>query len=118
MPDPVLSQPEPTAPGPLNPLTVPFLGILAGLQLVDPSVANIALVKAARALEMQGPTLDLAASLSTLVQAATVLLMGFLADRFGRRRVLLVSLLLAVAGNLITEVVGFCWTRSGRFLVS
>jgi MFS family permease len=78
---------------------VPFLGVLASLQLIDPSVANTALVKAAQALEMQGATLALAASISTLAQAATVLLMGFLGDRLERRQVLMAALLLAIAGD-------------------
>jgi len=82
-----------------SPLAVPFLGILASLQLIDPSVANTALVKAGQSLAMQGPTLALAASLSTLAQAATVLLMGFLGDRLERRQVLVGALLLAMAGD-------------------
>ena len=77
-----------------NPLAVPFLGVLASLQLIDPTVANTALVKAGEALTMQGSTLALAASISTLAQAATVLLIGFLGDRFGRRQVLMASLAL------------------------
>jgi len=80
-------------------LAVPFLGVLASLQLIDPTVANTALVKAGQALQMQGATLALAASISTLAQAATVLLMGFLGDRLGRRRMLVVALLLAIAGD-------------------
>ena len=84
---------------PTRALAVPFLGVLAGLQLIDPSVANTALVKAGQALEMQGATLALAASISTLAQAATVLLMGFLGDRLERRQVLMAALLLAIAGD-------------------
>ena len=80
-------------------LAVPFLGVLASLQLIDPSVANTALVKAAQALEMQGATLSLAASISTLAQAATVLLMGFLGDRLERRLVLMAALLMLIAGD-------------------
>lgn len=85
-----------------NTLTVAYLGVLASLQLIDPTVANTALVQAGRSLAMHGSTLALAASLSTLTQAATVLLMGFLGDRLGRRRVLGASLLLAIAGNALT----------------
>jgi MFS family permease len=82
-------------------LAVPFLGVLASLQLIDPTVANTALVKAGEALHMQGSTLALAASISTLAQAATVLLMGFLGDRLGRRQVLMASLVIAIAGDAI-----------------
>jgi hypothetical protein len=46
-------------------LAVPFLGVLASLQLIDPVVANTALVKASQSLEMHGATLALAASIST-----------------------------------------------------
>ena len=63
--------------------TVPYLGILASLQLIDPSVANIALVKASDALQMHGAVLTLGASVSTLAQAAAVLVMGFFGDLFG-----------------------------------
>lgn len=82
-------------------LVVSYLGVLASLQLIDPTVANTALVQAGRALDMHGSTLAFAASISTLAQAATVLLMGFLGDRLGRRRVLAASLLLTIAGDLI-----------------
>lgn len=87
------------SPHPTRGLAVPFLGILASLQLIDPSVANTALVKAGQTLAMQGSTLALAASISTLAQAATVLLMGFLGDRLERRQVLIAALLLAIAGD-------------------
>ncbi len=63
--------------------------------MVDPTVATIGLVDAGRALRMEGSMLALAASLSTLAQAATVLMLGFLGDRLGQRNVLAGSLLLA-----------------------
>jgi len=84
---------------PTRALAVPYLGVLASLQLIDPSVANTALVKAAQALEMHGATLALAASISTLAQAATGLLMGFLGDRLERRQVLMAALLMLIAGD-------------------
>ncbi len=94
-------------------LAVPFLGVLASLQSIDPTVANTALVKAGAALQMQGSTLALAASISTLAQAATVLLMGFLGDRLGRRQVLMASLLLSIAGDGIALAA----PNAGLFLV-
>ena len=80
-------------------LAVCFLGVVSSLQLIDPTVANTALVKAGQTLHMQGATLALAASISTLAQAASVLLMGFLGDRLGRRRLIMASLVLAIAGD-------------------
>lgn len=50
--------------------TIAYLGVLASLQLVDPTVANTALVQAGRSLGMEDATLTLAASVSTLAQAA------------------------------------------------
>jgi hypothetical protein len=47
---------------------VPYLGVLASLQLIDPSVATTALLKVDQVLAMQDSTLALAASLSTLAQ--------------------------------------------------
>jgi hypothetical protein len=44
--------------------------VLASLQLVDPTVAITALVQAGRSLGMEDATLTLAASVSTLAQAA------------------------------------------------
>jgi len=92
---------------------IPYLGILASLQLIDPSVANIALVKASDALQMHGAVLALGASVSTLAQAASVLAMGFLGDRLGRRRVLAASLLLALFGNLLSMLS----SEAGLFLL-
>ena len=57
---------HPMSAQPTRALAVPFLGVLASRQLIDPSGANTALVKAGQALEMQGATLALAASISTL----------------------------------------------------
>ena len=90
---------HPMGAQPTRTQAVPFLGVLASLQLIDPSVANTALVKAAQSLEMQGATLSLAACISTLAQAATVLLMGFLGDRLERRQVLMAALLMLIAGD-------------------
>ena len=46
----------------------------------------------------------LAASISTLVLAATVMSTGLLADRLGRRRVLVAALLVAIAGDALVAL--------------
>ena len=66
-----------------HPLAVPFLGVSAALQLIDPIVTSMVLLQAANSLQLKGAKLALAASISTLALAATVLVMGFLADRLG-----------------------------------
>jgi len=80
---------------------VPFLGLLAAVQGSGPNIASTALVGASRSLDMVGSTQALAASMQTLAVAATVITTGLLADRLGRRRVLMTALLVGVVGNLI-----------------
>lgn len=78
-----------------------FLGALGGVQAVDPIIASTALVKASRGLGMEGGMIALAASISTLVLAATVISMGLLGDRVGWRRLLVASLSLSVVGDVM-----------------
>ncbi len=78
-----------------------LLGMLGGLQMLDPSVANTAIVDAGRALGFTAAERALGASISTLALAATVLAAGLAADRLGRRRVLIGAAVLAVIGNMI-----------------
>ncbi|MCH9667323.1 MAG: MFS transporter [Actinomycetia bacterium] len=81
-----------------------LLGLIAGLQLVDPAVANTAIIEAGKALGFTASQRALGASVSTLALAATVLAAGVAADRLGRRRVLICSVLLAVAGDVIVAL--------------
>lgn len=100
-----MSTPAPAkSPAKSPTLAVAFLGVLAGLQLIDPAVANIAIVEASKSLEMSGAVVALAASISTLALAATVLPMGLMADRLGRRRVLSAALILAAVGDALVAV--------------
>ena len=87
--------------GKVSRLAVPLLGIFAGVQAADPIINTNALVKASRALGMSTGVETLAASISTLALAATVMSTGLLADRLGRRRVLAGSLLVALSGDLL-----------------
>jgi MFS family permease len=94
-------------------LAVPLLGLFAGIQAADPIVNTNALVKASRALDMSTGVETLAASISTLVLAATVMSTGLLADRLGRRRVLVAALLVAIAGDALVALA----PNSGVFLL-
>lgn len=98
------SAPVATSPAKNPTVAVGFLGLLAGLQLVDPAIANTAIVEAGKSLNMTGSVLALAASISTLALAATVLPMGFLADRLGRRKILLAALVFAIVGDVIAAL--------------
>jgi MFS family permease len=85
-------------------LAVPFLGVLGGVQGACPNIASTALVGASRALNMAGTTQALAASVQTLSIAATAITTGLLADRWGRRHVLMAALIVGAIGNLLVLV--------------
>ena len=82
-------------------LAVPLLGFFGGIQGSAPNVASTALVGASRSLHMEGSTQALAASMQTLAIAATVITTGLLADRIGRKRVLLAALAVGIVGNVV-----------------
>jgi MFS family permease len=79
-----------------------LLGILGSIQVTDPLISSLALVQASNELNFSASVQSLAAGISTLALAATVIPGGLLADRLGRRQVLMVSILVAAAGQLIT----------------
>ncbi len=81
-----------------------LLGIIGGLQTVDVMVGTVALVKASRDLGLDPALEAIAASISTLALAATVIAAGLIADRFGRRRVLLAALVLAAASDTLVAL--------------
>ena len=83
---------------------MPLLGLFAGIWAADPIINTNALVKASRALDMSTGVETLAASISTLALAATVMSTGLLADRLGRRRVLAGALLVAIAGDVLVAI--------------
>lgn len=80
---------------------VPLLGATAGIAMADPSVASTALVEASRGLGISTGLLPFAASVENYMAAASVVSTGLLADRLGRRRVLVAAALLAVIAELL-----------------
>jgi MFS family permease len=80
---------------------IPLLGAMAAIQGADPNIASTALVGVSRGLDMAGGLLALAASVSTLALSASVISTGLLADRLGRRRVLMAALALAALGDVV-----------------
>lgn len=76
-------------------------GILGGLQVADPMMASLALPKAGKSLQMSSSELALAASISTLFLAASVVLCGALADRVGPRLALMTATAVTVVADLI-----------------
>ena len=82
-------------------LAVPLLAVMGGIQVVDPAISSVALVKASNDLGLSASTQALAAGIATIALAATVIPLGLVADRRGRRAVLMAALLLAAAGDLV-----------------
>lgn len=71
---------------------------------LDPAVHNIALVAASGALHMDGADRAVAASIGTLCVAAFILATGSLGDRVGRKRIMLLGLVVSMAGGLVTAL--------------
>ena len=71
---------------------------------LDPAIHNIAVVAAGNALHMTGVERSLAASIGTLCIAATILATGSLGDRLGRKRIMLVGLVVTLAGGIVTAL--------------
>jgi MFS family permease len=91
-------------PSSISRLALPVLGLVGGLQIADPMIASVALVPASRGLDLSPGVTALAASIATLALAASVLSAGSLADILGRRRVLIVGLLLLVLGDALVAI--------------
>jgi MFS family permease len=87
--------------GAVSKAAIYVLGLVGGLQMVDPSIANIVLVPVGKDLHFSGSQAALAASISTLALAATVLATGLMADRIGRRKLMIWAMFLAVIGDLM-----------------
>lgn len=82
-------------------LAIPFLGLLGAVQGSAPNISSTALVGASRGLDMVGATLALGSSMQTMAIAATVITTGLLADRLGRRRVLIAALVVGAIGQVV-----------------
>ena len=85
-----------------NQTSVVVLGLVGAVQVSDPLVASLTLVKASAELDFSASIQSLAAGISTLALAATAILGGVLADKLGRRNLLFFSLFMATAGELLT----------------
>jgi MFS transporter, DHA2 family, multidrug resistance protein len=71
---------------------------------LDPAVHNIAILAAGNALHMDGAARALAASMATLCIAACILATGSMGDRLGRKRIMLLGLVIVMAGGAITAL--------------
>lgn len=78
--------------------------MLGAIQVADPLVSSLSLVKASDELNFTASMQSLAAGISTLALAAFAITGGMLADRLGRRGLLFASLLVSSAGQTLTAV--------------
>ncbi len=62
------------------------LGMVGGVISAEPAISNVAIVGASRDLGMSASAQALAASLATLVLAATIIAVASWSDRIGRRK--------------------------------
>lgn len=90
-------------------LAVPLLGTFCAIQGAAPNVASTMLVGASRSLNMTGSTQALAASMQTLAIAATVITTGLMADRLGRRHVLMGALVVGGVGTIVVSIAAATW---------
>lgn len=79
-----------------------LLGLIGAIQVADPIISSMALAKASDALNFDSSTQALAAGISTLALAATVIPGGLLADRVGRRLVVSIVVIVSALGQLLT----------------
>src|SRR5215510_478882 len=80
----------------------PLAAVCAGafMLLVDVTIVNVALPDMARELHTTFPDLQWVIDLYALVLAALVLTVGAVADKFGRRRLYVIGLVLFAASSL------------------
>lgn len=81
-----------------------LLGFVGGIQTVDPIISSVALVRASSELHFTANITALASGISTLALAATVIASGLLADKLGRRKVLLAALLISIVGDVLVAM--------------
>ncbi|MGV9678647.1 MFS transporter [Nocardia sp. NPDC003482] len=82
------------------------LALLAGVPGIDAAVHSYALPAARSELGMSGQVATAAGGVALLTSAASILFVGMLGDRTGRRRVLLAGAAILVAGDVLTAYAG------------
>ena len=88
---------------------VVLLGALGALHASDPTIASTALVTASRAFAMPTGLIVTASSIGAMAQAATVVSTGMVADRLGRRRLLMWAVAVGMLGSLIVAFAPGPW---------
>lgn len=94
-----------------NPVLVATMcvAVTSGLQGVDPSLHSVAMPAAAQALGMSPSTASFLKSLGTILLSASMLGVGSIGDRLGRRKGLLIGTAGIALGSLITALSMNAW---------
>lgn len=92
-------------------IAIPFLGVLAALQMTAVGINSDALSWSTSGLNVAGIGTPSAISLVSVAAAATVVSAGLLADRIGRRRVLIAGLLMGAVGCALAALTSTAMTH-------
>lgn len=80
------------------------IALVGGMQGVDPALHSVAMPAAAKALGMDPALASFLKSIGTIVLAASMLGVGIIGDRHGRKKVLVAGILLMGVAALLTAV--------------
>ena len=82
------------------------ISVAVSLIIVDSTIVNVAVPYLVQNLSLNSFEVQWVQESYTLVFAATLLMWGTLADRIGRRRTLLIGIVVFVAASMITALAG------------
>src|SRR5579864_2184912 len=94
---------EPAPPFRMRAILAPLVAIIIGVFMVilDGTAVNVALPSLVRELHSGLPTIQWTVTGYALAQAAVIPLAGWLSDRFGAKRIFLLSVLLFTLGSVL-----------------
>lgn len=80
------------------------IALVGGLQGVDPALHSVAMPSAAKALGMDSSMASFLKSIGTIVLAASMLGVGIIGDRHGRKKILVAGVALMAVAAVVTAV--------------
>jgi MFS family permease len=106
-----LSKLEPSRPTRLRQSWVPLSGLAAVflIEMLDNSILNVALPTIGRQLDASSTALEWITVSYTLIFGSLMIPLGTLADRFGRRKTMLIGLVVLGTASLLTLLVTATW---------